>query len=170
MPKTSAGLLMYRRKEGHIEVLLVHPGGPFFRNKDDGAWSIPKGELEPGEEPLAAACREFTEEIGIEPQGPFTPLTPIRQKGGKVVHAWAFEGDCDPAAISPNTFPLEWPPRSGKMVDFLEVDRAEFFDLETARRKINPAQRELLDELERILAGNGGTNGGVSSPPGSPTR
>lgn len=149
--KVSAGLLMYRRTTG-LEVLLVHPGGPFFRNKDAGAWTIPKGEIGPDEEPLAAAIREFTEETGLTPMPPFLPLPTIRQKGGKIVQAWAFEGDCDPAAISSNTFEMEWPPRSGKRITVPEIDRAGFFDLETARIKINPAQVEFLDELARIVA------------------
>jgi predicted NUDIX family NTP pyrophosphohydrolase len=153
MPQISAGLLMHRAAPGGPEVLLVHPGGPFFRNKDEGAWSIPKGEAEPDEDLLAAAQREFREETGIMPSGPFAALSPIRQKSGKLVHAWAFRGDCDPAAIQSNTFVMEWPPRSGKQAEFPEVDRAEFFDLPTARRKINPAQAALIDELEVILKG-----------------
>ena len=151
MAKTSAGLLMYRVRGGTIEVLLVHPGGPFWRKKDEGAWSIPKGEVESGEELLATARREFHEELGLEAAGNFIPLTPIRQKGGKVVHAWAFEGDCDPAAIRGNTFTMEWPPKSGRAIEFPEVDKAAFFDLEAARRKINPAQAALLDQLDRLL-------------------
>ncbi len=143
--KLSAGLLMYRRRKDQVEVLLVHPGGPFFKNKDDGAWTIPKGEPAEDENLLAAAIREFTEETGFVSQPPFHPLEPIRQKGGKVVHAWAFVGDCDPAAIQCNTFTLEWPPRSGRLATFPEIDRAAFFDLPTARRKINPAQTPLLD-------------------------
>jgi len=149
--KTSAGLLMYRVRGGPIEVLLVHSGGPFWRKRDEGAWSIPKGEVESGEELLATARREFHEELGIEAAGNFVPLTPVRQKGGKVVHAWAFEGDCDPAAIRSNTFTMEWPPKSGRAMEFPEVDKAAFFDLEAARRKINPAQTALLDQLDRLL-------------------
>lgn len=152
MPKLSAGLLMYRRADGHVEVLLVHPGGPFFRHKDEGAWSIPKGEIEPGEDLLAAAQREFEEEVSLRPAGPFTALSPVKQKGGKTVHAWAFEGDCDPAAIESNTFPIEWPPRSGRQSEFPEIDRAEFFDLATARRKINVGQAPLIDELQQLLS------------------
>jgi predicted NUDIX family NTP pyrophosphohydrolase len=147
MSKISAGLLMYRFREGALQVLLVHPGGPFFRNKDAGAWSIPKGEAAPGEDLLAAAKREFQEETGLSPRGSFVALSPVRQKGGKTVHAWAFDGDLDPAAIRSNTFRLEWPPRSGQQVEFPEIDRAEFFDLETARIKINAAQAALVDEL-----------------------
>jgi predicted NUDIX family NTP pyrophosphohydrolase len=151
MPTTSAGLLMYRRRSGAIEVLLVHPGGPFFKNKDAGAWSIPKGELAPDEEPLACAKREFEEELGIAPVGNFVPLTPVRQKGGKVVRAWAFEGDCDPSAARSNTFTIEWPPRSGRMQAFPEIDRADFFDVETAKTKINVAQAALIDVLVELL-------------------
>ena len=147
----SAGLLMYRLGGGALQVLLVHPGGPFFRHKDEGAWSIPKGEVEPGEEPLAAALREFGEEIGVTPTGPFLALTPVQQKGGKVVHAWAFEGDCDPAAITCNTVTIEWPPRSGRHAEFPEVDRAGFFGVAEARRKINAGQVPLVDQLERIV-------------------
>lgn len=151
MSKTSAGLLMYRRRNDGIEVLLVHPGGPFFRNKDEGAWTIPKGEVEPNEDFLATAKREFAEETGLTPAAPFTPLSPIKQKGGKTVLAWAFEGDCDPAKIKSNQFEMEWPPRSGNRMTFPEIDRAEFFDLVTAKTKINPAQAALIDELAEIL-------------------
>jgi predicted NUDIX family NTP pyrophosphohydrolase len=147
MPKTSAGLALYRRRAGVTEVLLVHPGGPLWRNRDAGAWSIPKGEVADGEDLLAAAQREFAEELGSAPDGPFLHLTPVKQKGGKTVHAWAVAGDLDAAAIRSNTFELEWPPRSGKRVAFPEVDRAGWFDLPTARTKINPAQAALLDEL-----------------------
>ena len=114
MPRISAGLLMYRIHEGKLQVLLAHPGGPRFENKDDKAWSIPKGEIEPGEDLLEAAKREFEEETGVIPTGPFIALTPVQQKGGKIVHAWAFEGDCDPRATVSNTFTMEWPPRSGR--------------------------------------------------------
>ena len=151
MPRLSAGLLMYRIKDGAIQVLLAHPGGPFFRNKDDGAWSIPKGEIEPGEDLLLTAQREFEEETGVRPTGPFIPLAPIQQKGGKIVHAWAFEGDCDPAAIKSNTFTMEWPPKSGRQVEFPEIDRAEFFDLGMARKKIKAGQEGLIEELEAIV-------------------
>jgi predicted NUDIX family NTP pyrophosphohydrolase len=151
MPRTSAGLLMYRIREGNVEVLLAHPGGPFFRNKDEGAWSIPKGEPETEEDLLATAQREFEEETGIRPAGPFLPLKPVQQKGGKVVHAWAFQGDCDPRAVKSNTFTIEWPPKSGRQMEFPEIDRAEFLDLETARKKIKAGQERLIDELETIL-------------------
>jgi predicted NUDIX family NTP pyrophosphohydrolase len=132
-------------------VFLVHPGGPFWVKKDAGAWSIPKGEAEPGEDLLARARREFTEETGFTVAGDFRPLAPIRQSGGKIVHAWAVEGDCDAAAIKSNTFDLEWPTRSGRIQAFAEVDRAGWFALAAAREKINPAQRGLLDDLERLL-------------------
>jgi predicted NUDIX family NTP pyrophosphohydrolase len=151
MPRVSAGLLMYRFKDDTMEVLLAHPGGPFFQKKDDGAWSIPKGEPEPGEDLLAAAQREFEEETGLKPAGTFLPLKPIQQKGGKVVHAWAFQGDCDPNAIRSNTFTMEWPPRSGRQAEFPEIDRAEFFDLSTARKKIKAGQEALIEELASVL-------------------
>ena len=149
MPQVSAGLLLYRFRDGRLQVLLVHPGGPFFRNKDLGAWSIPKGEPDEGEPLLDAAKREFREETGFVVDGEYLELTAVKQKAGKVVHAWALEGDCEPVALRSNTFPLEWPPRSGKRVEFPEVDRAEFFELEKAREKINPAQSALLEELQR---------------------
>jgi len=151
MPRLSAGLLMYRIKDGAIQVLLAHPGGPFFVKKDDGAWSIPKGEPDTEEDLLITAQREFEEETGLKPTGPFVPLQPVKQKGGKIVHAWAFEGDCDPTAIRSNTFTMEWPPRSGQQKHFPEIDRAEFFDLATARRKIKSGQVGLIDELEAVL-------------------
>ena len=152
MPRLSAGLLMYRIKDGAIQVLLAHPGGPYFVNKDDGDWSIPKGEPGPDEDLFLTAQREFEEETGLKPTGPFIPLQAVKQKGGKVVHAWAFEGDCDPATIHSNTFTMEWPPKSGQQKQFPEIDRAEFFDLETARRKIKSGQVGLIDELEMILS------------------
>jgi predicted NUDIX family NTP pyrophosphohydrolase len=141
---------MYRRRDGRIEVLLAHPGGPFFARKDQGAWTIPKGLIEPGEDALAAAIREFREEIGIDPgAGPFHPLGETVQRGGKRVAAWAIEGDCpEPIAVTGNSFELEWPPRSGAKRSFPEVDRAAFFDAEEARRRINPAQVVFLDRLE----------------------
>lgn len=146
----SGGLLMYRRRAGVLEVLLVHPGGPFWAKKDLGAWTIPKGEVAEGEDELTTAQREFEEETGFHPEGPFHPLGSVKQKAGKVVHAWAFEGDGDPAAIRSNTFEVEWPPGSGQLRTFPEVDRADFFGLGEARRRINPAQVELLDALERM--------------------
>ena len=151
MPRVSAGLLMYRIQDGKLQVLLAHPGGPLFKNKDEGDWTIPKGEIEPGEDLLEAAKREFEEETGVTPTGPFTVLTPIQQKGGKIVHAWAFKGDCDPGAIVSNTFRIEWPPRSGRLMDFPEIDRAEFFDVAAASRKIKAAQAALIDELQGVV-------------------
>jgi predicted NUDIX family NTP pyrophosphohydrolase len=147
MAKQSAGLLMYRVREDVLEVLLVHPGGPFWRNKDEGAWSIPKGEFGDEESALDAALREFEEETGLRPEGPFMALTPVKQKSGKVVHAWAFEGDCDPGRIRSNTFAMEWPRGSGRLQEFPEIDRAAFFSLDEARAKINPGQARLIDEL-----------------------
>lgn len=141
---------MFRRKVS-LEVLLVHPGGPFFARKDLGAWSIPKGEYEGPEDPLTAARREFAEETGLPVDGDFLPLQPIKQKGGKEVLAWAIEGDIDAAKVVSNVFEMEWPPRSGKMRRFPEIDRAEWFDLSTARSKINERQRGFLDELEQLL-------------------
>ena len=150
MSKVSAGLLMYRVRDGELEFLLGHPGGPFWTSRDLGAWTIPKGEIQQGEEPLAAARREFEEEVGFKvPATPFIELTPIRQKSGKLVHAWAFEGDCDPDCIQSNTYQMERPPKSGKFVPCPEVDRACFFRMAEARKKINPAQVALLEELER---------------------
>jgi predicted NUDIX family NTP pyrophosphohydrolase len=152
MPRISAGLLMYRRRPGGIEVLLVHPGGPYFRNKDEGHWSIPKGEVEPGEPLVEVARREFEEEVGYASgDGPLIELSPITQKRGKIVHAWAIEGDCDPSKGRSNTFTMEWPPGSGRMAEFPEVDRAEFFPLDQARRKIKDRQSPLLDELVERL-------------------
>lgn len=147
MGKISAGLLACRMRGGVPEVLLVHPGGPFFARKDDGAWSIPKGLVDGGEDLLAAARRETAEETGLvaDDHARFVPLGQVAQKGGKVVHAWAFAGDCDPESIVSNTFEMEWPPRSGKRASFPEVDRAAFFDRETALRKILEAQRPFVE-------------------------
>ena len=142
---------MFRVNEGVVQILLAHPGGPFFKKKDDGAWTIPKGEANPGEDLLLAAQREFEEETGLAPKGTFIPLKPIKQKGGKTVYAWAFEGDCNPEAITSNQFALEWPPKSGIQKQFPEIDRAEFFDLEIACKKIKGGQDALIDELEAIL-------------------
>ena len=151
--KESAGILAYRRVGGRLEVLLVHPGGPFWRNKDAGAWSIPKGEIGAGEDPLACARRELKEEIGLAFDGPVTPLAPVRQKGGKLVRAWAAQTDFEPSALVSNVFEMEWPPKSGTRVSFPEVDRAEWFDLDRAREKINAAQAVLLDSLADVDAG-----------------
>jgi predicted NUDIX family NTP pyrophosphohydrolase len=134
-----------------LEVFLVHPGGPFWVKKDFGAWSIPKGEFDPGDDPLAAARREFQEETGCVSEGPFLPLNPVRQGSGKIVHAWAFEGDCDAARIESNTFLIEWPPHSGNQQEFPEVDRAGWFGVETAKVKILKGQSPLISELQRIL-------------------
>lgn len=154
MAKKSGGLLLYRKSSGssEIEVLLVHPGGPFWRNKDEGAWKIPKGEFDEGEEPLAAAKREFKEELGsAPPEGDYLALTPIKQKAGKTVLAWAVEGDFDPARLESNTFECEWPPRSRRTQEFPEVDRAEWLHPEVAKRKILPAQIPLIEELLEVL-------------------
>jgi predicted NUDIX family NTP pyrophosphohydrolase len=142
---------MYRRRPGIIEVLLAHPGGPFWAKKDLGAWSIPKGEFDPDENSLAAAKREFEEETGLSVTGEFIPLTPIKQSGGKIVHIWAVEGDCDASAIKSNTFMIEWPPRSGRQQAFPEIDRAEWFSLAAAKEKLTKGQRGFIEELQRIL-------------------
>ncbi len=151
MSKRSAGLLPYRRRGKRVEVLLVHPGGPFWAKKDTNAWSFPKGEYTESEPPQEAAKREFREETGWEPQGEFYPLGEVKQKGGKWVVAWAFEGEFDPATFISNTFKLEWPPRSGQLQEFPEVDRAEWFPLEVAREKIHKGLVPFLDELEQLL-------------------
>lgn len=153
--KTSAGLLMFRRNSGELEVLLVHPGGPYFQKKEEGSWTIPKGEVAEGEELLERAKIEFEEELGIEASGNWMELGSVKQKGGKTVHAWAFAGDVtDDFKPVSNTFEMEWPPRSGKMQRFPEVDRAGFFPVEEARRKINGAQIAFIDRLiEQLDAG-----------------
>jgi predicted NUDIX family NTP pyrophosphohydrolase len=146
--KRSAGILLYRVADGEREVLLVHPGGPFWARKDAGSWSIPKGEYGDGEDPLACALREFEEETGEAlPPGELVELGSVKQKGGKVVTAWAAEGNLDAAAVRSNTFTMEWPPRSGRTAEFPEIDRAEWFGIETAREKLVPAQAEFLDRL-----------------------
>jgi predicted NUDIX family NTP pyrophosphohydrolase len=152
MAKTSAGLLLYRRRGDRPEVFLVHPGGPFWARKDEGAWSIPKGEFTAGEDPLMAARREVEEETGLVPDGTFVALTPLRQAGGKIVYAFALEGDCDPAAIRSNSFTIEWPPRSGQQRAFPEVDRAAWFALAEAQRKILKSQLGLLEQLVELLS------------------
>ena len=164
MPRYSAGLLLYRRRQGVLEVFLVHPGGPFWAGKDGGAWSIPKGEYSPAEDPLAAARREFQEETGLTAAGEFLPLTPLRQPSGKMIHAWAVAGECDATAIRSNTFSLEWPPRSGRRQDFPEVDRAAWFTLDAAREKIIKGQAGFLEELQQKL----GDLGQGAPPPPSP--
>ena len=146
----SAGILLYRRRSG-LEVLLAHPGGPFWRGRDAGAWTIPKGLVAPGEALLDAARRELREETGLVPDGPFLPLGSVRQKAGKTVHAWACEGDADPATVTSNTTTIEWPRGSGRRITYPEVDRCGWFALEVARQKLNPAQSELLGRLEAAL-------------------
>lgn len=151
MPKSSSGLLPFRRNQDRLEVLLVHPGGPLWARKDLGAWSIAKGEPSPGEDPLQAAIRELREETGFTPSEPFLELGEVRQAGGKIVRAWAFEGDFDPARLKSNLFTMPWPPRSGRLQSFPEIDRAQWFTLEEARQKILPGQAPLLETLETIL-------------------
>jgi predicted NUDIX family NTP pyrophosphohydrolase len=147
----SAGLLLFRRDGAGLEVFLAHPGGPFWVNKDAAAWTIPKGQIDPGEEPLDAARREFQEETGIVPAGEFLELGSIRQKSGKVVHAWAWEGDADAGAVTCNLTRMEWPRGSGRWLEFPEVDRCAWFTPEAAREKINAAQAELIDRLQALL-------------------
>ena len=152
MPKTSAGLLLYRRVDGDFEVLLVHPGGPYWARKDEGAWSVPKGEYDPGEDPHEVARREFEEELGVAPpDAAAEPLGEIRQSGGKVVTAWAQRGDLDVTDVHSNTFEMEWPPRSGRMQEFPEVDTAAWFAIEEARRKLNRGQLPFLDRLIGVV-------------------
>jgi predicted NUDIX family NTP pyrophosphohydrolase len=153
MAKQSAGMLLYRMAGGEPEVLLVHPGGPFWAKKDAGAWSIPKGEYEAGEDPLACAAREFEEELGIAPPAAgLIELGTVRQAGGKLVTAWAVQGDFDPAGLRSNSFSMEWPPRSGEIREFPEVDRAQWFSLAEARERIVPAQAAFIDRLVESLA------------------
>ena len=151
MATVSAGLLMYRVRGGRAEVFLVHPGGPYWAKKDAGAWSLPKGEVHDGEAMLDAARREFEEETGFRPAGAMRALTPVKQRGGKVVHAWAVRSEFNPARLESNTFSIEWPPRSGREHTFREVDRAEWFDLDAARTKILKGQVGFINELERKL-------------------
>lgn len=151
MPKASAGLVMYRVRGGEIEVLLVHPGGPFWAKKDAGAWFIPKGEAKADEDLFTTAKREFAEETGLKAEGRFLELGSVKHKSGKTVTAWAFEGNCDPAAIKSNTFTMEWPPRSGRQQEFPEVDRAAFYTIEAAREKMHPAEFEFLTRLGELL-------------------
>jgi len=156
MSKKSAGLLLFRETAAGAEVLLVHPGGPFWARKDDGSWSIPKGEFSDDEEPLAAAKREFEEEVGPPPAGDFIPLDPIRQPSGKLVLAWAVRADFDPSSLKSNTFSMEWPPKSGQHQEFPEVDRAAWFEVESARPKILKGQAPFLDQLlDRIDGAEG---------------
>ena len=149
--KESAGILMYRFRNSTLEVFLVHPGGPYWVKKDLGAWSIPKGEFEEGEDRLNAAKREFHEETGFLPEGNFVTLTQIKQPGGKLVHAWAVESDCDQKTIVSNTFSMEWPPRSGKRQEFPEIDRAEWFTVAAAKEKILKGQIGFLEKLRQML-------------------
>ena len=152
MPKLSAGLLLFRRAGRETQVFLVHPGGPFWKNKDDGAWSIPKGEYGAGEEPLAVARREYEEELGSPPpESAYLPLGEVRQAGGKIVTAWAVEGDFDPAQLKSNRFEIEWPPKSGRRVSFPEVDRGAWFSLADAKAKILAGQRPFLESLEQLV-------------------
>lgn len=155
MARKSAGILLYRRTPTGLEVFLVHPGGPLWAKKDAAAWSIPKGEYADDEDPLAAAKREFAEETGIVVDGDFIALEPVRQPSGKVVHAWALEGNCDAAQITSNTFTMEWPPRSGRQAEFPEVDRAEWFGVDEAREKLTNGQVSLLDQLATLLGSAG---------------
>lgn len=170
--KQSAGILAFRHRDTRLEVLLVHPGGPFWAKKDDGAWSIPKGELASEEEPLACARREFAEELGAPLPNAleeFLPLGTVRQSGGKLVHAWAVAGDLDPAAIHSNSFTLEWPPRSGRMCEFPEIDRAAWYPVETARVKILVGQLPFLDRLLSLMVDCGGAgNPGGGRPENGP--
>jgi len=150
-PNVSAGLLLFRRSGSGLELFIAHPGGPFWRDRDAGAWTIPKGIVEAGEDFLDAARREFEEETGIHSTGPFIPLGSIRQKAGKTIHAWGWEGDADPSAIVSNTMRTEWPRGSGRWIEFPEVDRCGWFDPASARERMNPAQAELIDRLEAAL-------------------
>ncbi len=159
--KHSAGLVLYRIRDGTLELLLVHLGGPLWAKKDAGAWFIPKGEIEEDEDALAAAQREFREETGFEARGPFQDLGSTRNKSGKTILAWAFAGDCDPARLSSNTFAMEWPPKSGRRQQFAEVDRASFFTLDEARTKAHPAELVLLERLERSLRDTGRIGSGA---------
>jgi predicted NUDIX family NTP pyrophosphohydrolase len=151
MSKTSAGILLFRRRPQGLQVLFVHPGGPLWTNKDEGFWGIPKGQIEPGEDPFAAAQREFAEETGFRPPGPFIALAPVKLRSGKIVHAWACECNFNPADLNSNAFTMEWPPHSGKLAQFPEVDRGEWFSIEEARLKTSPGQMELVAELARTI-------------------
>jgi predicted NUDIX family NTP pyrophosphohydrolase len=153
-PNVSAGLVLFRRRRDSLEIFLAHPGGPFWKNRDAGSWTIPKGVLNEGEDPLAAAQREFEEETGIVPRGPFIELGAIRQRAGKLVHAWAWEGDADASTTTSNEMRTEWPRGSGQWITFPEIDRCAWFGVETARVKMNAAQSELLERLEAALNGS----------------
>jgi predicted NUDIX family NTP pyrophosphohydrolase len=151
MSKFSAGILMYRKRSNQLEVLLVHLGGPFWAKKDAGAWFVPKGEINPGEDELSAAKREFLEETGLTPGPNLLPLGSVKHKSGKKVSAWAFEGDCDPSTLRSNTFEMEWPPHSGQTREFPEIDRAAFFTIEAAREKMHPAEFEFVSRLADLV-------------------
>ena len=159
--KKSAGILLYRVNNKNIEVLLVHPGGPFWKNKDEGAWSIPKGEFNEEESGLDTAIREFEEELGTKPSGEFIELHPVKQLAGKVVYAWALKGDLDTGTIKSNSVSIEWPPRSGKKISFPEIDKAQWFTATAAKEKINPAQLAFLKDLQNKLR-----RGQLAAPPG----
>jgi predicted NUDIX family NTP pyrophosphohydrolase len=161
--KRSAGLLMYREVAKRVEVFLVHPGGPIWAKKNHGAWTIPKGEYDAGEEPLTAAQREFREETGFDPTGPFIDLGSVRQKSGKVVIAWAFAGDGDPTKVRSNTCEIEWPPRSGTRIEIQEVDKGQWYEIATAHQYVRNEQRKFLDELVKILAEPASTGGSICS-------
>jgi len=172
MTKKSAGILLYRLDNGYLEVMLVHLGGPFWAKKDLGSWSIPKGEFTDEEVPLDAAKREFHEEIGTEISGEFIELSTIKQKSGKIVYSWALQGDLDTSKIKSNTFEMEWPPKSGKMQKFPEIDRGDWFNVQGAKEKINPSQVALIDELitklhltEKQLSGPASPNKKTPAPP-----
>lgn len=158
MAKKSAGILLFHRARGSLEVFLAHMGGPFWARKDDGAWSIPKGEFGEEEEPLEAAKREFKEETGLAVEGKCLPLDPVRQPGGKIVYAWAIEGDAEPASLKSNTFSMEWPKGSGNVQEFPEIDRAAWFTIELARRKLLRGQVPFLEQLEQIVFPRGAAN------------
>jgi predicted NUDIX family NTP pyrophosphohydrolase len=166
MLKKSAGILFFREVSGRLEVLLVHPGGPFWAKKDDGSWSIPKGEFDEGEDPLTAARREVAEETGLTADGELIPLGQLRQPSGKIVYAWAMKGDFDPARLKSNTFSMEWPPKSGRQQEFPEIDRAAWFTVESARRKILKGQAGFLDRLQEKLAGS--CEAHIGDPPPAP--
>jgi predicted NUDIX family NTP pyrophosphohydrolase len=151
MSKSSAGLLLYRYRQKQLQVFLVHPGGPFWARKDEGAWSIPKGEFDSGEDALAAARREFEEETGFKPEGDFIELPPAKQSSAKTVYAWAVQGDCDPQKLQSNTFTMQWPPKSGQQREFPEVDKGGWFTITEAKGKMVKGQRALLEELERLF-------------------
>ena len=161
--KKSAGILLFREHSNRLEVLLVHPGGPFWAKKDNAAWSIPKGEFEDDEDPLQAAIREVKEEIGVEPEGDYIPLEPLRQPSGKTVYAWALRGDFDPAELKSNLFTMEWPPRSGQREEFPEVDRAAWFPLDIAECKLLKGQVPLLNQLLKILGNPGQSPEGLKT-------